>query len=280
MHLLVIDPADVHIGKLAVTEETGHSSYNIKIATSRVVDGVMDILDKAEKFGIEHIVIVLGNDILHTDNGKRTTTAGTPQDTDGQWWQTFQAGREMYVQIIELAKMIADVTLVYNPSNHDKTLGFCIADSIYSWYHNDENVNFSDYGKSMRDRKYIRFGTNLIGFTHGDGAKNKDLTSLMQYEARESWASARYSYWYVHHLHHKYRLVNNQQVEKDYNGVTIVDGGGFYYDPLITTTIECIRSPSPPDGWHSKNGYTNTSAIEGFIHHPFHGQIARLTSFC
>lgn len=278
-HLLVIDPADIHIGKLALTSETGGDHYDINTAYYRVYQGVQDVINKARPFGISQIAIVVGNDILHIDNPRRTTTSGTPQDTDGQWWEMFEFARNLYVAIIEMAKNEADVTIVYCPSNHDYTLGFGIADSLYSWYRNDHNVNFSDYGKSMRHRKYLRFGNNLLGFTHGDGAKQKDLTTLMQYEARQDWAQAKFSYWYVHHLHHKFRIVNSVEIEKDHAGVTVIGSHGDI-GADTNTQIECIRSPSPADGWHSRNGYVNQAAIEAFIHHPIDGQVARLTSYC
>lgn len=277
-HLLVIDPADIHIGKLAITEETGDNQYDIDIAMQRVIDGVDDILNKAKPFGIEHIVLVVGNDVLHIDTPRRTTTSGTPQDTDGQWWEMFIAARNLYVSIIDRAKQLANVTIVYCPSNHDYQMGFALTDSLYSWYRNDMNVIVSNYGKSINHRKYIMYGTNLLGFTHGDGAKNKDLGALMQHEAREWWAESKYAYWYVHHMHHKYRTFNNVTVEKDHIGFTII--GGYGDVDRNNTIIECVRSPSPADSWHSRNGYISTQAIEGFIHHFENGQVARLTSYC
>lgn len=276
-HLLVIDPADVHIGKLALEDETGEN-YNIQVALDRVYAGVSDILQKSIPFGIHQIVLVVGNDILHVDNTKRATTSGTPQDTDSQWWKMFEVARDMYVNIIEECKQYAPVTIMYCPSNHDKVLGFSLTDSLFSWYRNDENVDVSTYGKSMRHRKYLKYGSNLLGFTHGDGAKHKDLISLMQHEVREAWAGTNYAYWYTHHFHHKTRIINEQLVEKDYQGVTIVENGRREYTNVVNTQIECVRSPSSPDSWHSQYGYVNTTAIEAFIHHPQNGQVARITS--
>ena len=86
--LLVIDPADIHVGKLASSFETGED-YNTQIAVQRVREGVDGILHKASGFNIEKIVFVAGNDILHIDTPKRTTTSGTPQDTDGMWYDNF-----------------------------------------------------------------------------------------------------------------------------------------------------------------------------------------------
>ena len=50
-HLLVIDPADIHIGKLATSFETGED-YNSQIAVQRVKEGVKGILQKANGFNI------------------------------------------------------------------------------------------------------------------------------------------------------------------------------------------------------------------------------------
>ncbi|MDB4016303.1 hypothetical protein N9483_08105 [Flavobacteriaceae bacterium] len=38
--------------------------------------------------------------------------------------------------------------------------------------------------------------------------------------------------------------------------------------------IESIRSASGTDSWHDRNGYRSIKAIEGFLNHPNHEQIA------
>ena len=53
-YLLVIDPADIHIGKLADSFETGED-YNNQIAVKRVKEGVQGILNKAQGFPIDKI---------------------------------------------------------------------------------------------------------------------------------------------------------------------------------------------------------------------------------
>jgi hypothetical protein len=66
-HLLVIDIADLHIGKLASAFEVGED-YNSQIAVKRAKDGMQGILNKSQGFKIDKILFVAGNDILHTDN--------------------------------------------------------------------------------------------------------------------------------------------------------------------------------------------------------------------
>lgn len=248
-HLLVVDPADVHIGKLASSFETGED-YNNQIAVQRVLQGVDGILEKSQNFDIDKIVFVAGNDILHIDTPKRTTTSGTLQDTDGMWYDNFLIAKKLYIDVIDKLIKVADVHFMYNPSNHDYVHGFFLADAISNWYRNSENVTFD---VSISHRKYFKYGSNLIGTTHGDGAKSADLGKLMSVES-PSWSECKHRYIYTHHVHHK--------VVKDDIGVT----------------IESLRSPSGTDGWHHRNGYQHApKAVEGFIHDENHGQIARFT---
>jgi len=250
-HLLVVDPADIHIGKLASAFETGED-YNNQIAVQRVHDGVQGILDKTSGYNIDKILLIIGNDILHTDTPRRTTTSGTFQDTDGMWYDNFLIAKKLYVEVIEKLMTVADVHVVLNPSNHDYQNGFFLADSIYSWFSKSKNITFD---VSIAHRKYFRYGKNIIGSTHGDGAKTHDLPLLMAQEASNAWSVCPHRYFYTHHIHHK--------SSKDYGSVC----------------VESLRSPSATDSWHSRNGYQHApQAIEAFIHHPKQGQVARITN--
>lgn len=249
-HLLVVDPADIHIGKLATAFETGEE-YNSQIAVKRVIDGVKGILQKSNGFNIEKILFIGGNDILHIDTPKRQTTSGTPQDTDGMWYDSFLIAKQLYVDVLQMLLSVADVHFVFNPSNHDYTNGFFLADVIQTYFKDCKNITFDC---SIAHRKYYAYGKNLIGSTHGDGAKQADLGSLMSIEAKDLWAFAEHRYFYTHHVHHK--------TAKDF----------------INITVESLRSPSGADSWHDKKGYKGApKAVEGFLHHPDFGQVARLT---
>lgn len=249
-HLLVIDPADVHIGKLCDSFETGET-YNNQIAVQRVLEGVQGILDKTSGFNIEKILFIGGNDILHIDTPRRTTTAGTPQDTDGMWYTNFLIAKQLYVEILEKLLTVADVHFTFNPSNHDYVHGFFLADVIRTWFKDCKQITFDC---SISHRKAFKYGLNLIGTTHGDGAKRQDLPLLMATEFPIEWAATKHRYVYTHHVHHK----------------TSTD--------FIGCTVESLRSPSGTDSWHSRNGYTGVpKAVEGFLHHPIHGQVSRIT---
>lgn len=248
-HLLIVDPADIHCGKLCDSFEVGED-YNNQIAVQRVREGVDGIIEKAKGFKIDKILFIAGNDILHIDTPKRTTTSGTPQDTDGQWYSNFLIAKHLYIEILLKLLNIADVHFMYNPSNHDYSAGFFLADVISTYFKDMKNITFDT---SIAHRKYFRYKNNLIGSTHGDGAKQSDLPLLMADESKE-WSDCKHRYIYGHHVHHK--------ISKDYIGVT----------------FETLRSPSGTDSWHHRNGYTGVpKAIEGFIHHRQFGQVARFT---
>ena len=249
-YLLVVDPADIHIGKLCSALEVGES-YNNQIAVQRVLEGVKGILNKVQGFNIDKILFIGGNDILHIDNPKRTTTSGTPQDTDGMWHSNFLIAKQLYVDVLEILLGVADVHFTFNPSNHDYTNGFFLAQVIETYFRNCENITFDC---SISHRKGFVYFNNLIGTTHGDGAKQDLLPLLMATEFPIEWSLTKHRYIYTHHVHHK--------TSKDYVGLT----------------VESLRSPSGTDSWHHIKGYEHApKAVEGFLHCKNNGQIARIT---
>ena len=254
-HLLVVDISDLHVGKLADSMESGED-YNSNIAKKRAIQGVQGILNKASGFDIDKILFVVGNDVLHIDNAGKTTTSGIPQDVDNMWYRNYLIARDIYIEVVNMLVQVADVHITHNPSNHDYVTGFMLADSIFCWFRNHKNITFD---VTIKHRKYFTYGKNLIGTSHGDGAKLEIIPMLMATESPD-WSKAVFRYVYLHHLHHK----------KGYKFL--------YSQDLPGVTVEYLRSPSGTDSWHHRNGYQGaTKAIEGFIHHKEFGQIARLT---
>lgn len=257
-HLLVVNPADIHIGKYANSDETGEE-YNSNIAFVRVIEGIEGLIQKSNGFAIGKILFCIGNDVLHIDNVYNTTTKGTRQDVDGKWWEHLDIAMSLYVKCIERLREIAPVDVVHCMSNHDYQSGYHLAKNLESWFRNAEDVSF-DVG--VAHRKYYKYGKSLIGFEHGDAAKMDKLPLLMAQEKSQDWADTKFRYWYLHHLHHKIKY--KWQDAKDYIGVT----------------VEYLRSPSGSDSWHHRKGYCGIhKAVEGFIHEKENGQVARITHY-
>jgi len=257
-HLLVINPADIHIGKYANQLETG-DGYNVEIACERVLEGLQGLIDKSKGFDVDRVLFCIGNDILHIDNVYNTTTAGTNQDVDGKWWEHFEIALALYVKCVEVLREIAPVDVIHSMSNHDYQSGFHLAHALKSWFRLDGEVTFDI---SVAHRKYYKYGKNLIGLEHGDGAKMDKLPLLMAQEQPLLWSETTHRYWYLHHLHHK---VKHKWLDaKDFIGVT----------------VEYMRSPSGTDSWHSRKGFSGVpKAVEGFLHEKVSGQVARLVHY-
>jgi len=257
-HLLVINPADIHIGKYASHTETG-DGYNVEIACNRVLEGLEGLIEKSKGFDVDRVLFCIGNDVLHIDNVYNTTTAGTNQDVDGKWWEHFEVALALYVKCVEILREVAPVDIVHSMSNHDYQSGFHLAHALKSWFRNDREVTFDI---SVAHRKYYRYGKNLIGLEHGDGAKMDNLPLLMAQEQPKMWSETKYRYWYLHHLHHKVK--HKWRDAKDFIGVT----------------VEYMRSPSGTDSWHSRKGFSGVpKAVEGFLHEKVSGQVARLVHY-
>lgn len=283
-HLLVVDLADVHFLKLAVRTETGYE-YNRDVARHRVVEGTRSLLRMARPMGIGQVLFVLGNDILHVDGPRSSTTSGTYQDTDGTVFQGFTDAALALKEAIDVVAEAANVDLLHCMSNHDWLLGWSLSQTVAAPYRAphfaNPRIRATDYNLSEIHRKYYRFGTNLMGFTHGDGAKEEKLYGVMVDEARQHISECDNLYWYLHHVHHKIRKTRGELEylqEKDHTGMTAIMAGNTRIQGTHLN-IEYVRSPSAPDGWHHRNAYVNLQAVECFVHHPTMGQRARFTEW-
>jgi hypothetical protein len=275
--LLIVDPADPHFGKKSTIEETGQDTNNISTA-ERFASGIEGLINKTDCYKFEKIVLVGGNDSMHTDNPFGTTTSGTRQDTCGLWYENFIAAKNANIQAIDRLLTIADVHFVFCPSNHDFMTGFFLADTIQSWYANNKNITFD---VTPIHRKYIHYGHSLLGLTHGDGAKESELSDLMKTEAKKAWSLSRFAYWIVHHRHHSdtkgYKNGKGVKMEKDYKNLTVFNTG-LSLDPTDYCFVQYMRSLSGTDRWHFTNGFVHApKAMDALIIDPAYGQIDKIT---
>lgn len=275
-HLFIADPADPHFGKYANAAESGES-YDLKIAESRFITGVEGLIQKAMPYRPERVVYVGGNDVSHVDGPTNTTTKGTRQDIACMWHESYTAALMGNVGAIDRLREVAPVHVAFCPSNHDFATGFFLFQNLKSWYRNCPDVTFD---ATIAPRKYIQYGTSLIGLAHGDGANEKDLTDLLKTDAKAAWSVSKYAYWILHHRHHKDRRGRNGskvvQMEKDHIGVTVMHTG-YNLKPEDYCHVEYVRSMSGPDAWHAQHGFTHApKGMDGFVFSPAEGQVGRI----
>lgn len=259
--LLIAEPniADLHFGRLCWYGDTGNN-YDYKIARDIYLTSISDVyhhlLPLKEKHGIEKIIFPVGNDLVNSDTPTKTTTAGTPQDTDVRWQKLIEKTIEIVVRGIDILKEIAPVEVVYVVSNHDEVTTFGIVMSLYAWYRNDNKVTVDI---SPLTRKYCLLGKTLVCYAHGcyenpkKGTKNtlSGLAALMPVEAKELWAISEYREIHAAHLH-------TEQAIEERNGII----------------VRRISSPVAPDTWSYRTGYVgNVRKIQTFVYDKQRGLI-------
>ena len=157
-----VNIADLHLGKLCWHGDTGNN-YDYKIARDIFYRIINEVCNELQGRPLEYILFVWTNDFFNSDTINKTTTGGTPQDTDIRWQKLFDVGVEMLINAIDMLKQIAPVKTFYTPSNHDETACYYAIKYLEAWFRYDENVSID----TSATRKYILFGNVLLGFTHG-----------------------------------------------------------------------------------------------------------------
>ena len=220
---------DPHFGKFAWHKET-NADYDLKIAETMYRQVLDDLLAKAKIYPIKKIIIVFGNDFFNFDNMEKTTTGGTPQDTDTRLHKMYSKGLDMIFETIYKCLEIADeIEFDYVPSNHDKLMGYFASETVFRVFRNDDR--FTGIRVEPKARKYVRIGNALICLTHGDKETKENLMTVMQVEEPKQWAET-----LVHEIHSGH--FHSERVQ-EYNGILVRNF------PSIT----------PPDVWHYEKGW-------------------------
>ena len=227
-YMLELPIMDFHLGKLSWGEETGQDDYDLKIAGRLWKETVTDILSKVSVLGNpEYILFPIGQDFFHFDTPGVTTTSGTQLDTDSRWQKMFTEGIARLIEAVENCRALAPVKIVWVPGNHDQVLSYAAVVGLSQRYCNTNDV---EVDLSPTPRKYHLYGSNLIGFAHGEN-EGKRLEGLMQIEAPEMWGKSVWREYHLGHLHSE--------------SVTTKNGIVF----------RRISSITAPDAWHSEKGF-------------------------
>lgn len=253
--MLELSLMDLHLGKLAWAPESGRN-YNPDLAEEMFWNALEDLLAKASGCRFEKILFVAGNDFFNTDALGRTTTAGTPQDDGLPWKQGFIRGRDLLVRAIERLRQTAPVHVVCVNGNHDTARIFYLGEVLSAWFSRTPNIVVDN---SPAQRKYLHYGKNLIGFTHGDKERHVNLPLLMASDQPAAWADSQHREWHLGHWH----------VKRHKMFLPVTDQQGVL--------VRIVPSLCPADSWHSSMGYGGRLAAEAYFWHPEDGCVATFT---
>lgn len=240
-NMLEVNIPDSHFGKLAWGFETGGPNYDVKIAEEVVERAFESLLAKVGHYRFEEVLLIVGNDILNSDDVEGRTTAGTSVSTDGRYQKTFGVVRTLMIRFIERlrAKFKCPVIAIMVPGNHDKLSVWHLGDSLECYFHNYKDVTIEN---TPRYRKYHSFGKVMLMFTHGDKGKRNDYPLLMATEQPEMFGRSKF--WEAHTGHNHMTKVDEQ------HGVR----------------VRVLSALCPADDWHAENGFVgNKRSAEAYV---------------
>lgn len=248
--LTVYPQGDPHAGLYAWKDETGQAFDLAEY--ERVTKAAIDRLVASTAPSAHALFIDLG-DSLHADNNASRTKSGHHLDTHGRHGEVVRA--VMRCKRHHVSRMLEKhqhVTVRANPGNHDGITAVMLSEMMALIYENEPRVTVAT---SANPYWFHGFGSNLIGTTHGDGAKGANLPLLMAVDAPAQWLASEHGsrVWFVGHVHHK--------DVKDYPGVT----------------VEYCRTLAAPDIWSHGAGYRSKRSMEAITFHRTDGEVERHT---
>lgn len=247
--LAVYPQGDPHFGMYAWAAEAG-DDFDTDIA-ERITCSAIDRLVASAPNAETALVLPLG-DLIHADSStNRTPNSGATLDVDTRWPRVMQVALRCQIYVIKCAlKKHKRVVVRIVKGNHDPHASFAIALALDAYFHNEPRVQVD---LSPAAHWYFRFGKVLIGSTHGDTTKQKDLLGVMAADRAKDWGETEFRYWYCGHIHHI--------AKQEYPGVI----------------VEYFRTLAPKDAWHAGQGYRSGREMVRIVHHKLEGETERQT---
>mgnify|MGYP003444440485 CR=1 FL=1 len=188
---------------------------------------MMKIEEKIVSRKWDKIVFIIGQDLLHNDNFRGTTTSGTVIDKVNME-EAFADAQTFYSHLINVANAHSNNThIVFSSGNHDESLGWAFVKVLEAKFENIKTITFDT---SMKPRKAIVWKDVFIGTAHGDRSGNK-LTKNFYTEFGKQIAQAELAEIWHGHLHH--------EKSKDELGLV----------------VRCLATKAKTDEYHDINGW-------------------------
>jgi len=250
--LVAYQIGDAHLGAYAWGPECSGGNFDLNIAERDLMAAVDRLI--ASTPDAEEAVIVNVGDWFHTDSSKPFTPAsGNLLDTgDSRWPKVVSSGVKVQRKICERAlQKHKRVRLRNAKGNHDPHSAIILDVAMQAYFESNPRLIVED---SPRDLWHFRFGSNLIGITHGHNIKPENLPGVLAVDAREEWGQCEFRYIWVGHFHRKQSL--------DVMGTRVI----------VWPTL------AANDKWHSDKGYRSQKEMCALVLHKDFGVVEEHTA--
>ena len=211
--------------------------------------GAVDRLVESSPAADIAVILPLG-DVFHANDQTNVTPKNKNQlDVDGRFVKVLGVGIQTYRHaILRALEKHAKVVVRFVGGNHDPHAIWALAFSIAAYFDNEPRV---EVDLSPADFWFYRFGSVLIGSTHGDKTKTEQLLGVMATDRAQDWGATKHRYWYTGHIHHS-RVVE-----------------------LPGVVCESFRTLAARDAWSAGHGYRAGRDMRAIVLHRDHGEIER-----
>lgn len=245
--MTVIPITDMHIGMYAWGEEVGED-YDVEKAISLLcgaVDYLVDIAPSSEK-----CVILQMGDFFHADNmSGYTERSKNILDIDGRMSRVLELGWHALERCIDRAlDKHKNVEVVCVPGNHDEFISIATQNHFKSMYREEPRCYVHP---EPTTRKYVKYGKNLIGVTHGHQTKDQSLPGIMAAEKPKEWGETTHRRFFRGHQHHDNRV--------EYNGCI----------------VEQFRTLAAKDAYAAEHGFLSGRDLKAITFDEEYGEVAR-----
>jgi len=240
---------DLHLGLYAWGAET-EENWDLDKAVTTIERTVERVVEGAPRAGTA--IILGGGDQLHSDNSdNRTAHYGNALDVDGRFPKVLLATCRLFARLALVALARNEkVVIRILPGNHDPHTSFALSYFLLAWFRDDPRVTV-DPDPSLF--WWFRFGSTLLGATHGHMARPTEMAGVMAERRAEDWGQTKFRYCHTFHLHHSAKVQS--------------EGGG-----VITETHQ---TPIPKDAWHFGMGFLSGRSLQGITYHKDRGEVGR-----
>lgn len=246
--LCVYPMGDPHFGLKAWQSDAG-DNFDLKIAEDLTCSAIDRLIASAPNAKTA-ILLNLG-DMFHSDNQRNVTNSGHQLDVDSRWAKIQQVGLKAMIYCLHrLLEKHEKVVFRINRGNHDGHSSYALALMLSCYFDKEPRI---DIDLSPATMWYYEFGNVLIGSTHGDTIKGKDILSIMASDVPKMWGNSTHRYCYIGHVHH--------HDAKEYQG----------------GIVEYFRTLAARDAWHQGQGYRAGRDMRLIVLHKQHGEIERHT---
>lgn len=190
---------DIHIGMMAHRYESGEN-YDTNTAEKLMesyFDHAISVSPSSEK-----AVILVGGDFLHSDGLEAVTPAsGHCLDQDSRYAKlVYVAIRSIRGAVEKMLKKHKEVEIQIIEGNHDQSGMIWLRAAMAAFYENENRV-FVDTSPAIMHK--TRFGSTLLGYTHGHTMKKAEgRLAAMATDYRKDFGECEFVYCHSGHFHH------------------------------------------------------------------------------